>query len=313
MRLDNFDLNLLLALSVLLEEQNVTRAAERMNLTQSAMSAALGRLRLALNDEILVPHGRRMLMTPHARSLAPRVTETIQQLRTLVSGATGFDPATSERRFEIAASDYVATVLIAPLLQALSHEAPSIQINLSLPTVASHAGLADGKVDFLLTPEQFLSSDHPRELLFEERHVVVGWSENPALRSGLTEEAYFACNHVAVQITGAPSFIERHMTDLNDRRRIAVVAPSFSQVPWMLPGTNYLALMHERLARAFQPLLPLTVVEPPFAVPVMREMIQYHRARADDAGLQWLLGRMIEAARECSATALLRPDSPTQR
>lgn len=300
MRLDNFDLNLLLALNILLEEGSVTRAAQRMNLTQSAMSAALGRLRQALNDELLVPHGRKMLMTAHARALAPQVAETIQQLRTLVSGATGFDPATSLRRFEIAASDYITTVLIAPLLPRLREEAPGIQLNLSLPTPASQAELADGKLDFLLTPEQFLHADHPRELLFEERHVVIGWDRNPVLRSDLTEEAYYACGHVAVRIAGAPSFIERHMNDLRERQRIAIVAPSFSQVPWLLPGTSHLALMHERLARVFAPLLPLRIVPPPFELPAMREMIQFHGARAQDAGLQWLLGKFKAAAQEAA-------------
>ncbi|OZA67598.1 MAG: LysR family transcriptional regulator, partial [Sphingomonadales bacterium 39-62-4] len=255
MRLDKFDLNLLIALNVLLEEQSVTRSAERMNLTQSAMSAALGRLRAALNVDRLTTHGRKMLIAPHARALAPQVAEAIQTLRTLVSGATAFDPATSDRRFEIAASDYITTVLIAPILPQLKREAPNIQINLSLPTNLSHGELSDGKLDFLLTPEQFLSSDHPKVLLFDESHVVVGWVENPVFDHPLTEDAYFSCGHVAVRITGAPTFIEKHMTDLQEHRRIEIYAPSFSQVPWLLPGTSHLALMHRRLAEVFVPLL----------------------------------------------------------
>lgn len=296
MRLDRFDLNLLLALNALLEEESVTRAAERMNLTQSAMSAALRRLRLALKDELLVPHGRKLIATPHARALAPKVAEALLNLRALVSGATAFDPAESDRRFDIAGSDYVATVLLAPLISDLRREAPHLTINLSLPTGESASQLADGRLDLLLTPEQFLHPDHPRQLLFEERHVVVGWDENPVLAGELTRESFLACGHVSVRITGAPAFADAYLQTLGDERRIEVYAPSFSLVPWLLPGTPHLALMHERLAKVFAPLLPLKIVEPPFELPRMREMAQYHEARAHDAGLQWLLGKMSAAA-----------------
>lgn len=297
MRLDNFDLNLLVALNVLLEERSVTRAASRMNLTQSAMSAALARLRQAFNDDILVPHGRRMITTPLAEALGPAVAETLLRLRGLIAGAASFDPATSDRTFEIAASDYITTVLLAPLLARLREEAPNITLAINLPTRESAAMLGDGKLDFLLTPEPFLNRDHPRELLFEERHVVAGWAGNPVFEGVMNEEAFFSCGHVAVEIAGSGSFIETHLRSEPDRRRIAVVAPSFSIVPWLLPGTHHLALMHRRLAHVFAPMLPLRLAEPPIALPVMREMIQYHSARATDQGTQWLLGRVLHAAR----------------
>jgi DNA-binding transcriptional LysR family regulator len=299
-RLDRFDLNLLIALHALLEEQSVTQAAKRMNLTQSAMSAALARLRSALNDELLIQHGRKMLLSAHARALAPQVAKAIQDMRTLISGATAFDPAISERRFEIAASDYITSVLIAPLLSELKREAPHVQLKIALPTEDSKSLLLDGKLDFFLTPAEYQVPDQPNQLLFEERHVVVGWSENQALRSGLTEEAFYASGHVAVEIVGVSSFIERHMHG-QDQRKIEVYAPSFTLVPWMLPGTQLLALMHERLARLYEPLLPLLVVDAPFPLPIMREMIQYHAAREDDAGLQWLLAKFLRAAETTDA------------
>ncbi|MBF7015312.1 LysR family transcriptional regulator (plasmid) [Novosphingobium resinovorum] len=297
MRLDKFDLNLLIALELLLEEQNVTRAAQRLNLTQSAMSAALARLRLALNDDLLVPHGRRMVATPHALALGPMVSEAISTLRVLISGATAFDPATSDRRFDIAASDYIATVLLSPLLPQLKHEAPHVEINMMLPTHDTETLLEDGKLDFQLTPEQFLSQEHPSELLFEERHVVVGCASNTVFRGEMTDDAFHSCGHVAVRIGGVPTFVERHMRQHEDRRRIEVTSPSFSLVPWLLPGTRLLALMHERLARAYAPLLGLEIRDAPFAMPIMREMIQYHTARATDAGMIWFRQRLLTAAR----------------
>lgn len=288
MRLDNFDLNLLIAFDILVEERSVTRAARRLNLTQSATSAALKRLREAMQDEILVQHGKKMIPTPHALRLAPQVAEAIAQLRSLISASSAFDPRTSTRRFQIEASDYITTVLLVPLLAVLAREAPRIRLDLTLPTAGSSERLGNGDLDLLLTPEDFMAPDHPRELLFEERHVVVGWSGNPVMQDALTEQDFFGCGHVAVRISGRDTFIESALRGFGERRRIEVTAPSFIQAPWLLPGTQRLALMHERLAKLVAPRLSLAIAEPPVDLPVMREMVQYHTARANDAALQWL-------------------------
>ncbi|WP_417318715.1 LysR family transcriptional regulator [Emcibacter sp.] len=292
MRLDNFDLNLLVAFNVLLEERNVTRAAERLNVTQSAMSAALRRLREALQDEILVQHGKKMIPTSHALELAPEISATIVQLRNVISAGTGFDPKASQRLFRIAASDYITTVLIVPLLKILREEAPGIKVDLSLPRPEATEMFIDGELDLFLTPEEFLTDEHPRELVFEERHVVVGWSENPVMKHPMTQEAFFSSGHVAVLISGGETYVERALRDRGLRRSVEVTAPSFIQVPWLLTGTMRLALMHERLARLMAPALSLTIAETPFELPVMREMMQFHTARKKDAGLQWLCHKL---------------------
>ena len=126
MRLDSFDLNLLVAFEVLLEERNVTRAARRLHVTQSAMSASLRRLREAFGDPILAQHGKAMMPTPYALALAPEIAAALAALRRLTRPNLGFDPATASRVFRIAASDYITTVLLAPLLARLEREAPRI-------------------------------------------------------------------------------------------------------------------------------------------------------------------------------------------
>lgn len=297
-RLDSFDLNLLVAFDVLLEERSVTRAAERLNVTQSAMSASLKRLREAFHDDILVQHGKKMIPTSHAHALAPQVSATIRQLRTLISSGASFDPATSRRRFRIGASDYIATVLIAPLLKILDREAPGIRLDLSLPTPDSGIRLSRGELDLFLTPEEFAEDELPRELVFEERHVVVGWSGNPLLKSALTQEGFLAAGHIAVQISERDTFIESVLRKAGIERRIEVAVPSFNQAPWLLPGTMRLALMHERLARIVAPALGLAIAECPVELPVMREMTQYHPTRTNDAALQWLREQLLRLARQ---------------
>lgn len=296
MRLNRFDLNLLVALHALLEEHSVTRAAARLNLTQSAMSAALRRLRESFNDEILIPHGKKMVPTSHAQGLAPLVAQTLINMQSLLSSSMVFDPATSQRTFRIAASDYITAVLVAPLLTELEAVTPGVRVEVMPPSSESVTLLERGTLDFLLTPEQFLAVDHPKQLLFEERHVVVGWDQNPIFSKPLTEEAFYTAGHVAVEISGRPTFAEEVLRERDDRRRIEVVAPSFVLVPFMLPGTHRIAVMHERLAKAMVDKFPLTIVPVPFAFPLMSEMIQYHRARSNDGGLNWLLGKLLAMA-----------------
>lgn len=292
MRLDRFDLNLLVAFDALMAEHNVTRAARRLNVTQSAMSASLKRLRDALGDPILVQHGKSMIPTPHALMLEPQVAEAIAALRRLIEPSKGFDPAISSRVFRIAASDYIATVLLAPLLAELEQAAPAIRVDISLPSDSTSARLAKGDFDLLLSPEEFIDPGHPAELLFEEKHVVVGCERNPLFHHRLTSEAFSEAGHVAVKIDGSATFIERECDRLGIARRVEVHAPSFVQAPFLIPGTKRIALMHERLARITAPLLGLALREPPFELPVMREMMQFHSTRSSDEGLTWLRSRL---------------------
>ena len=297
MRLDNFDLNLLVAFEVLLEERNVTRAAKRLHVTQSAMSASLKRLRESFQDEILILHGKRMIPTQHALTLAPEVSATLMRLKTLIATGTGFDPATSRRRFHINASDYITTVLLVPIIERLQVEAPAVRLNLSLPSNQSAQRLESGEVDLLLTPDEFLETDHPRELLFEENHVVVAARGNPALEGPMSVERFLECGHVAVRISNQDTYIEAILKNLAPDRRIEVAAQSFIQVPWLLRGTRRLAVMHERLAKVTQPVFDLAIADPPYELPAMREMMQHHVSRTRDAGLTWLRQRILQFAK----------------
>jgi DNA-binding transcriptional LysR family regulator len=292
MRLDHFDLNLLIAFDVLIEERSVTRAAERLNLTQSAMSAALKRLRESFADDILVQHGKRMVPTAAALSLAPDVSAALLNMRAILASGMRFDPAQSQRTFRIVASDYITTVLLGPALRMLHKEAPHIRIEITLPRSDILELLDDGEIDLLISPEQFLSPDHPRELLFEERHVVVGCASNPAMQRPLDAESYFASGHVATSVSRDGTFIDNYLRGQGEQRRVEVTCAAFSQVPWILPGTTRLALMHERLARELAPQLNLVIQEPPVPLPLMREMMQFHSARAMDRGLAWLCERL---------------------
>ncbi len=305
MRFKHLDLNLLVVLDALLREHGVSRAAERLNLSQPAMSAALGRLRGYFSDDILVSHGKRMIPTAHAQGLAPLVRKVLADIEQLISASAVFDPSTSQRTFRIVASDYVTTVLLVPLLERLAGTAPHVCVEIAAPSPEATEQLDRGEIDFILAPEQFLSPEHPKKLLLAERFVVVGWKGNPVFRRPLTEEAFFAHGHIAVAMINAPSFAEQALAALGHRRSIEVTAPSFLSAPWMLPNTLRLSVMHERLAKVMVRRLPLVMAPMPFTFPVMREMIQHHGAKGTDGGVQWLL-------REIEASAVLERSQSTK-
>lgn len=297
MRFNGLDLNLLVALDALLETRSVSAAARRLNLSQPAMSAALARLRDYFQDQILVADGKRMLPTPFAEDLAPRLKAQLRGLSGLLVSSAGFEPASAARTFSIIATDYITAVVLGPLMAGLEAEAPGLRLEIRSPYDDSAEQLAQGRVDLLITPDTFVHPDHPVELLFEERQVLVGWRDNPLFRHSPTEAEVFACGHVAVSFgqQRTASFADRQLALLGKVRRVEATAPTFMAAPWLLRGTGRIAFMHERLARAMAEISPIAIAEIPFDFPIMREMVQHHRARGGDEGLAWLRRRIVEA------------------
>jgi len=289
MRLKGLDLNLLVALDILLEERSVSRSAERLRLSQPAASAALARLRDYFQDELLVLHGKRLIPTSYAEVLMPEVKRVIRQVDDLIAMSTEFDPVHSERFFRLMTSDYIATVLLAPTICAMQTIAPGIKVDIRLPEDSLRAKFEIGEIDLMLVPEEFVLTQHPAELMFEEPHVVVGWDKNPAFKKKITRDIFFDASHISVSIgpNSSLSFTERNMQKLGYQRRIDVHAPHFSSLPWLLINTNRLAVIQKRLAKKFTSVFPLKFAPLPFEFPDMRLMLQYHTAREKDEGLRW--------------------------
>jgi DNA-binding transcriptional LysR family regulator len=300
------DLNLITALDALLSTHSVSRAAERMAISQPAMSATLSRLRKHFGDELLSQSGRHMVPTAFAETLHPLVGDILRGIDTLVSAQPGFDPALSQRRFRLATSDYITLVLIGPLMRRLQSVAPALTLEI-VPTTAGIIDALDaGEIDLLVVPEGFASPHHPSQVLMEEEHVVVGCRKNPVFASALTREIFLGCGHVAVAIGQRREavFIERELNRLGVHRRIELTVSSFLSVPWVLEGTNRLAMMHARLAAIMAKRLPLQVARLPFEVLPMQEILQFHRSRIMDPGILWLCGQLKEEA------ATLHPYTP---
>ncbi|RVU05427.1 LysR family transcriptional regulator [Novosphingobium umbonatum] len=303
MRFQRLDLNLLVALDALLSEKSVSLAADRLCLSQSATSSALGRLRDYFGDELLVIKGRNMVLTARAEELIDPVRAVLEQIRSTIAIAPEFDPATCDRQFRIMASDYSTQVLLAGALAMIEAEAPHLRFEIQPMSDNPIEAIERSQIDLLLTIDYAISSDHPSQLLFEDDYVVVGDAGNPAMAGDITREKYFALGHVTARFgkSRTPAFDDWFVRRQKTQRRIEVVAPTFlSQVALVL-GTKRIATMHRRLATQMVQTLPLVMREVPFDIPPIREAIQWHISNNNDRALRWVVERLAAYAQE-SAT-----------
>lgn len=294
MRFDKLDLNLLVALDALLEQQSVSVVAERLGLTQSAISSSLARLRDYFDDELLMRDGRRMVLTPKARHLAPNVRDVLLQIRSTITTPSTFDHSTAKRRFTIMCSDYVNMILARHLLRLAEREAPGLAFNFMGPDTGAIELFERGEIDLLILADAFTLLDHPYRPLFKDEPVVVCWTGNPEIGDSLTEEEFFHLGHVAAAFRNMPytSVYEKQLADLGLARRIEVSVASFSLVPFAVIDTHRIAVMHRRHAKLFAQLLPLKLLRMPLPLAPVVEVAQWPRHRGADPGLDWLLGQM---------------------
>jgi DNA-binding transcriptional LysR family regulator len=313
MRYERLDLNLLVALDALIDERNVSAAAERLCLSQSAMSGALGRLREFFEDEILVNTGRKMVLTPRAEALADPVRSVLLQIKSTITTKPGFDPATSDRKFRVVASDFAISVMLSGALQEISRLAPDITVELVQLDDRPVERLDRREIDLLITLDHVLSEHHPKSRFFEDDYVVIAWNGNTEITGKLDKTLYFGLGHVSVQFGKArlPAFEEYFLQTQQVRRRIEVVAPSFTAVPGLVIGTNRIATVQRRLALKAAEYLPLAIYPAPLELPTIRQSIQWHRTSSQDPALRWLVDHFKAYAKQTAVEGAhaIEPDA----
>ncbi|AUX79062.1 transcriptional regulator NodD2 [Sinorhizobium fredii] len=297
MRFKGLDLNLLVALDALMSERNLTAAARRINLSQSAMSAAVARLRSYFRDELFTMAGREFIPTPRAEGLAPAVREALLQIQHSIVSWEAFKPAHSDRRFKIVLSDYVTLVFFEKIVERAAREAPGVSFD-CLPIADDFEELLRrGEIDFLIMPEARMSL-HPHAALFEDIFVCVGCRTNEQLSEPLTFERYMSMGHVAVKFgnTRKPSFEEWYLLEHGFKKRIEVAVQGFSMIPPMLLGTERIGTIPLRLAQHFSKTIPLQIVELPLPLPPFIEAIQWPALHDSDPASRWLREMLVEEA-----------------
>ncbi|MBW4535881.1 MAG: LysR family transcriptional regulator [Pleurocapsa minor HA4230-MV1] len=293
--LRKLDLNLLIALDVLIAEVSVTKAAQKLNMSQSAMSHALKRLRIILHDDILIRTSREMEVTPYARQISDRVRQILSDIESTLFSQTTFNPATTQSTFSIAASDYVETTIGINLIQQLTTQAPGIRIritNLNKETVMD--AIDDNRIDLFIGAKLPLKSWHVEQNLYREEFICVFKSDDALTE--LSMEDYIRRSHLLVSMRddfqGAGDEI---LEQQQQSRQVIWSTPHFMAIPFLLANSDCVALLPGRMAQQCAKAMDLTLLPPPMMMEGFTVSMIWHQRNTNRPQHQWLRQQVIDA------------------
>jgi LysR family nod box-dependent transcriptional activator len=299
MRFNKLDLNQLVVLDALLDECSVTKAAQRLFLSQSATSCAMARLRDYFRDDLLVQVGKAMVLTPRAAGLRRPVREVLLQIQAITSDSPEFDPATSDRKIVVETSDYVISVFLGEVLRRASVEAPLMKFRVRTAATLGLSHLENAEIDLLITPDFRAGPAYPVEPIFEDSWSCLAWAENDRIGDVLTLAQYLELGHVIMEWAGGAIVTSdsRAAAALGYVRRAEVTAETFRVVPHFLIGTQRIATLQTRLALMLQRDSPsLRLLPCPYPIPRLVEVVQYNKFQERDPALLWFRQLMREVA-----------------
>ncbi len=313
------DLNLLRVFDALIEERSVTRAGERLGLTQSAISHALNRLRYVLDDELFVRGPVGMQPTPRAAEMAPRLRQGLLHLQHALTPAD-FAPAQSDRRFTMICGEYVGTVLMPVLIARLRATAPNAEFRIRPSNMGVTEALLAGRADLAIGSFRRLPEWFVCEPLFSETRVWVVGADHPSAWRELTLEHLAGLPHLLISATGedehavAGYVVDHGLERLVMRsevgllqgalaarglsRVVGLTTPHFLAALAVVSQSDMAAPLPRRLATAFAGAYRLKLFEPPYPSPSFEIMALWHREHGSDPAIQWLRNVVREVAAE---------------
>lgn len=305
------DLNLLRYLVVLVQERSVSRTANKMLVTQPAVSAALKRLRMTFDDPILVRSGQSMQATPRAIEMASVLEPMLFSIEEMAQDQKKFDPAHSHMVFTLTCSDYVQFTLMSILTNAIRCSAPDISLVIkpANPEKIAHwmeSGQVDLGIGYLPNPPEHLRS----RMLWREEQVCLIRKNHPALRRDWTKKLYSELTHVAISPGGAGIYgarIDHALKSEGVKRQISLTLPSFLAIPYVVAKTDYVATVPATIARHFSSFLPLTSINLPLALPAFEISMYWHERVHADVAQKWLRQQVMDVAPLDSKSTLHRP------
>lgn len=304
--MQSVDLNLLVALDVLLSERSVTKAARRLGLSPSAMSRTLARLRLATGDPLLVQAGRVLVPTPYAEALAGQVHALARDAQAVLRPpAARLDLASLDRTFTIRAGEGFVELLAAPLMAVIATIAPHVRLRFVLKPDKDAQPLRDGLIDLEIGVIGTSAPEVRTQLLFRDRHVGVVRNGHPLLKAGsVTPENYAACGHVAASRRGEfREAIDDALGLLGLRRRIQLVVPSYPEAMRVARGSDLVALvprscLGNALAAGHAENLKIESFELPVRTPEFNISAIWHPRMDADPAQRWLRDIIMAVCRD---------------
>lgn len=292
------DLNLFVVFEAIYSEGGVTRASERLNLTQPAVSHALARLRDLLGDPLFERRGRGLIPTPLARSMIGPVRDSLRSLEAVVTRAGAFEPGRADRRFVLGMRDLLESVLLPPLAAQIAADAPGVDlVSARIDRRRLEAELESGTLDAALDIFLPLSDRVRRAQVDRDGLVVVARQDHPALRAGLDLDTFLAQPHVLVTARrhglGAEDLALRGR---NLRRRIALRSQHYFAACRTAERSDLLLTMTSRLARLLAPHFRIRILPFPLELPQIALYLYWHESVEEDPANRWLRERIALAA-----------------
>jgi DNA-binding transcriptional LysR family regulator len=274
---------------------NVSRAAERLDMTQGAASTALNRLRSYFGDQLFCRTARGMMPTPRAQELYPLLRDVRAGLDQARAGRGQFVPALAERRFRVCMTDISEIVLLPLLLNHLQEHAPGIDIEAEKISADSPRRLEDGEVDLALGFMPQLEAGFYQQVLFEQNFVCIASASHPRIGKTLGKAAYQRERHLAVSTSGTGhAIVEKVLAAAGVQRRIALWVSSFLGVARIVADTELLATVPSHFANVMRTREQIRLLAPPHALPSYAVKQHWHARYHDDPGNAWLRSTIAE-------------------
>ncbi len=290
MHLSRIDLNLLVVLDAIYTEGGITRAAEKLHLTQPAISHALGRLRRLLNDELFERDGRAMVPTPFARNLIEPVRRSLRSLEITLNEIESFDPGKSEKRFAIGVRDSLESTLLPPLMAHVSETAPNVEIAaIQVDRREMESELASGTLDAALDVLLPVSESVRHARIAGDRMVIVARKNHPSVRSRLSLENYLKLEHILVSSRrSGPGLEDVELSRLGLQRRVRLRCQHYFAACRVVSQTDFILTMPERYARVANEQFGNRILPFPLEKPTLDVHLYWHSNVDNEPANKWL-------------------------
>lgn len=284
-----FNLNLVPALAALLRHRAVGAAAKEVGVSQSAMSHALAKLREHFDDPLLVPQGRRFVLSARAEALAASLPSALQLLEDTLGGRPAFDPATASLTLRIASVDYFEFTVLPSMMAYLRTHAPGVRLSLERLTAESAAMLQSGGLDFILGGTGLVQGAGIEGVtLYSEPFKVIVREGHPNIRRRLSLSAYLAAEHVVVRFESrGDGIVDRILAERGLERTVGLWVPHFVSAPLVVSESDMISTLVSAVAERARTLLGIRVFEPPLPIPSAPIMMWWPRAQAHDPARSW--------------------------
>lgn len=284
------DLNLLVALETLVEERNVTRAAARLGLTQSAMSHKLRRLREEFGDPLLVQGQKGMVATPAAERLLAPIRKGLREIRAALRTAEPFDPATSRRTFTVVTTDYAEFAILPKVLAYTTEHAPGVSATMREIWPGMFDALEDGSADLIVGPQLPPTTGLVQRRIAEDGFMCAVRRGHPRVGKTLDLDTYLSLKHVLVSPNARSpvGLVDDVLAQRGLSREIAIRVPHFLGGPFIVGQSDLCMTGPRALLLHTRDILGLQLFEPPLELPPTRVFMVWHERASDDAGNLWL-------------------------